>query len=101
MSSPKDDPLATVAAYIVESEARYALTTARLRRIQEEGRDTSGAERALRDLEETLTLLRQRQWSLQLEARSRRLLVLTPGEAVQVAASRFPTSHPGHASGPP
>jgi hypothetical protein len=76
-SPPKDDPLATVAGYIVKSEARYALMAARLRKIREEGRDASTVERALRDLEETLDLLRQRHWSLQIEARSRRLLTFT------------------------
>ena len=73
-SPPEDDPLETVTRYITGVEARYALQEARLRRIEEEGGDTSRAARVLHDLEQTLSVLRQRHWSLTLDVRSRRLL---------------------------
>jgi hypothetical protein len=78
MTSPsQDDELQTVTRYILEGVERYAHQTARVRRLAQEGRDTSQAERALRDLEATLTILRQRHKCLALDARSRRLLALS------------------------
>ena len=76
-SPPEDDPLEGVIQNIAGIEARCALQADLLRKLNEEGRDTSTAERVLRDMEATLAVLRQRQLTLQLEARSRRLLAAT------------------------
>jgi hypothetical protein len=73
MASP-DDELKTVAKYILEGVERSAHIAARVRSLEGEGRDTSQAERAMKDLEATLVVLRQRHQCLSLEARSRRLL---------------------------
>jgi hypothetical protein len=73
-SPPEDDPLEMVTRYITGIEARCALQAGLLRKLKEDGRDTARAERVLRDLEATLSVLRERQRSLELDARSRRLL---------------------------
>ena len=88
-----DDELQTVTRYIREGVERYANQTARVRRLEEEGRDATQAQRALRDLEETLTILRQRHKCLALDARSRRLLAVSRQRLASVAArSRHPKS---------
>ena len=71
---PDDDPLGTLARYIADSEQRWTRQTARIILMKEEGRDTSRSERVLRDLEETLAVLRQRHKILELDARSERLM---------------------------
>ncbi len=73
-SPPEDNPLETVTRYITGIEARCALQAGRVRKLREDGRDTARAERILRDLEATLSVLRERQRSLELDIRSRRLL---------------------------
>jgi hypothetical protein len=94
MSSPPDDnPLETLTRYILESEERCARQAARVRRIEEEGRDSAQAEMLLRDLEETLSVLRQRQHCLQLEARSRRLLAVTREKLARSRARMPPRPH--------
>ena len=75
MASP-DDELKTVTRYILEGVERSAHIAARVRSLEGEGRDASQAERAMRDLEATLVVLRQRHQCLSLEARSRRLLAV-------------------------
>jgi hypothetical protein len=86
-----DDELRTVTQYLREGAERYAHQAARVRRLEEEGRDASQAQRALRDLEETLTILRQRHKCLALDARSRRLLAVSRQRLASAAArSRLP-----------
>ena len=85
MAGP-DDELQTVIRYIREGVERYAHQTDRVRRLEEEGRDAGQAQRALRDLEETLTILRQRHKCLALDARSRRLLAVSRQKLARGAA---------------
>jgi hypothetical protein len=75
--SPPDNELRTLANYIAETERRWALQTARVAIMEQEGRDTARSERVLRDLEATLAVLRQRHKTLDLDARSHRLLAVT------------------------
>jgi hypothetical protein len=89
--APADDELQTVTRYIREGVERYANQAERVRRLEEEGRDAAQAQRALRDLEETLTILRQRHKCLALDARSRRLLAVSRQKLAPAAArSRSP-----------
>jgi len=81
-----DDELQTVTRYILEGAERYAHQAARVRRLEEEGRDASQAQRALRDLEETLTILRQRHKGLALDTRSRRLMAVSRQRLASAAA---------------
>ena len=73
-SPPEEDPLETVTRYITGIEARCAVQAGLLHKMKDDGRDTARVERVLQDLEATLSVLRERQRSLELEARSRRLL---------------------------
>jgi hypothetical protein len=86
IASPPDQELQTVARYLREGTARCALAAERVRRLEAEGRDTSQAERALRDLEDTLAILRQRHQCLALDARSRRLLAVSRERLAAAAA---------------
>jgi hypothetical protein len=90
-SPPDENQLETLARYIAESEQRWARQTARIAVMEEDGRDTSRSERVLRDLEETLAVLRQRHKCLELEDRSRRLLA-AGRESLARSRRRTPTS---------
>ena len=83
----QDSELQTVTRYLQEGAARRALQTERVRRLEEEGRDTSQAERALCDLEATLKILRQRHKALSLDVRSRRLLAVSRERLAQAKAA--------------